>query len=485
MNLARCVALNKSYARIAFCLTFSLGLMSAGCSKQAAGQSKGAQTPNVTVGVPVRMPIVEWDEYVGRLTAVETVEVRARVGGYLATTNFVEGQLVKAGDILMVVDQRPFLAEVNRFEATHAASEAQLVQAKSAATQAEAEKKRSDIRRELAQKMLNRTNQLREKNAVPIEESEVREAELAQAESDVAVAVTKIDAAQSAIVAAKAAVGIAQANLDLAKLNLQYTEVRAPISGRISHNLVTKGNLVSGGTNDSTLLTTIVSVDPIHCYFDADEQAFLRYNKLAREGAGSNLREVKIPVYLALANERDGFPHWGHTDFLENRLDEQTGTIRGRAILPNKNMELTPGLFARVRIPGSPRYDAILIPDRAIATDLAEKYVLVIDGENKVRRQVVTLGPISHGLRVIRSGLKGDEQVVLSGQQKARPGMEANVKVDKITPGKELLPDQYDPVPEEKWLTPKRHTSANVMSPAANAATQAVEKQPNPTTGGR
>jgi RND family efflux transporter MFP subunit len=415
------------------------------------------------------MSIVEWDEYVGRLAPLETVEVRARVSGYLATTNFDEGQIVNAGDLLAVIDQRPFQAEVHRTEANLSAAKAMLGQSQSAAAQAEAEKKNAVIREALAQKRLRRSDQLRQQNATTIEDFDVRSSEFEQAQADVVVADAGIDAAKAAIVAAQAAVGVAQANLDLAKLNLQYTEVRSPITGRISRRYVTEGNLVSGGTNDSTLLTTIVSVDPIHCYFDADEAAFLKYVRLAREGARPSSRDVRNPVYVALANEEGGFPHLGHMDFVENRLDEETNTIRGRAILPNKNLDLTPGLFARVRIPGSPAYEAVLIPDRAIGTDQAEKFVYVVDDQNKVARTGVTLGSISHGLRVIRSGLTGSEKVVLSGLQRIRPGAEVDVEMDTIVPGKESLPDEYHPVPEDQWLIPKRKMAANVWVPESAA----------------
>lgn len=447
-----------------------VGLLSliSGCNQTTAAKTQ-APPVAVTASVPVKMPIVEWDEYVGRLAPVETVEVRARVSGYLSSLNFQEGQLVKAGDVLIIIDQRPFQAAINQNEATLASSQAQLIQAKSAADEAEAELKRVQIRRDLAQKNWDRSDRLRRENAVALEVFDAREAELALADSELGVAAIKIKSAQSAVVAAEANVGIAQANLDLAKLNLEYTEIRAPISGRISYFNVTKGNLVSGGTNDSTLLTTIVSTDPIHCYFDTDERAFLKYVRLAREGQRKGLRDVRDPVYLALADERDGFPHKGYTDFLENRMDQETGTIRTRAILPNKDNELTPGLFARVRVPGSPRYDGILIPDRAVGTDLAEKFVFVVDKDNKVRRQIITLGPISHGLRVVRTGLTGDERVIVSGQQRARPGESVTVTLEEIVPGKESLPDEYEPVPESEWLIPKREAAANTETQPSTA----------------
>ena len=436
-----------------------------GCSQLTKPKSNAKALTRVVVAKPVVLAIVEWDEFVGRLAPIESVQVRARVSGYLATTSFEEGQLVRAGDIIAVIDQRPFLAEVSRNEANMDAANALLIQAKAAVAQSEAEKERAKIRRNLTKKQLDRNEELRKKNATAIQDFEISEAEYEQAEAELIVASSRVDSSEATIVAANAALKIAQANLDLAKLNLQYTEVRSPIDGRISNRRVTEGNLVSGGTNDSTLLTTVVSLDPIHCYFDADEKTFLKYVQLAREGKRPSSRDVRNPVYVALANEQVGFPHQGHMDFVENRLDEETGTIRGRAILPNGNLDLTPGLFARVRLPGSPRYDATLIPDKAIGTDQADKFVLTVDESDMVVRKVVTLGPISHGLRIIRTGLDGTERVVLSGQQRARPGTEVAVSVEEVTPGKELLPDEYEPVSQENWLTPKRSAAANVALP--------------------
>lgn len=446
----------------------STAIITSGCTKPVAANSAAAAPkpkPAVVVARPVVMPIVEWDEFVGRLEAIETVEVRSRVSGYLAATSFEEGQLVRAGDVLAVIDQRPYLSEVSRSRANLEEARAQLGQAKSAVAQAEAEGKRSSIHRDLAKKQHDRNTVLIKQKATALQDFEISEAELAQSEADVIVAKSRIESAQSTVTAAQATVNIAQANLELAELNLQYTEIRAPIDGRISSRYVTEGNLVSGGTNDATLLTTIVSLHPIHCLFDADEATFLRNVQLSRDGKLPSSREVRYPVYLALSNERDGYPHIGHMDFIDNRIDQHTGTIRGRAILPNDDFHLTPGLFARVRVPGSPRYEAILIPDKAIGTDQAEKFVLTIGQDQKVLRKTVTLGPMSHGLRVIRTGLTGDESVVLGGLQRAKPGVEVVATTETITPGNELLPDDVQPVPQDKWLTPKRSTAGNVQIP--------------------
>ena len=449
-----------------------------GCSgkNREKSEDKPKALPAVVVAKPVELAIVEWDEFVGRLSPIESVQVRAMVSGYLATTKFEEGQLVKAGDVIAVIDQRSFVAEVSRNEANMDAANAMLIQAKAAVAQAIAEKDRVQIRLSLTKKQLDRNEELRKKNATAIQDFEISEADYEQAEAELIVANSRVDSAEATIAAAEAAMNIAKANLDLAKINLEFTEVRAPIDGRISNRRVTEGNLVSGGTNDSTLLTTIVSLDPIHCYFDADEKTYLKYVQLAREGKRMSSREVRNPIYLALANEQVGFPHEGQMDFVENKLDDETGTIRGRAILSNSDLDLTPGLFARVRLPGTPRYDAILVPDQAIGTDQADKFVLTVDESNKVVRKVVTLGPISHGLRVIRTGLDGTERVILSGQQRARPGNEVTVTDKVVTPGTELLPDQYEPIPREKWLTPKRSVAGNVAIPSQiNEAIEATQ----------
>jgi RND family efflux transporter MFP subunit len=477
-RLVRKVSKTKSLVSLLLLSTVGVGWAQFGCSNSAKPKAIAKPMTAVVVAKPIVMPIVEWDEFVGRLEPIESVQVRARVSGYLASTNFEEGQMVRAGDIIAVIDQRPFQAEVSRSEANVDAANALLVQAKAAVAQSVAERERVNIRRSLAKKQFDRNDELRKKNATAIQDFEVSEADYAQAEAELIVANSKVDSAESTVVAAKAAMNIARANLELAKLNLQYTQVRAPIDGRISNRRVTEGNLVSGGTNDSTLLTTIVSLDPIHCYFDADEKTFLKYVQLAREGKRPSSREVRNPVYLALTNELVGFPHQGHMDFVENRLDEETGTIRGRAILPNTNFDLTPGLFARVRLPGSPRYSAILVPDKAIGTDQAEKFVLTVDDSNKVLRKLVSLGPISHGLRIIRSGLDGSERVILSGQQRAKPGTEVTVTTQEVTPENEVLPDEYEPVSQENWLTPKRNAAGNVVVPTTSQESNANSSEP-------
>ncbi|MCI0453548.1 MAG: efflux RND transporter periplasmic adaptor subunit [Candidatus Dadabacteria bacterium] len=343
--------------------------------------------------------LIEWDEYTGRLEAVESVEVRARVSGYLQSINFKEGAIVKKGNLLFVIDPRPYKAELDR---------------------AEAELKVAKARLELAKNDLARAKKLLTVRAISEEEADTRSA--------------NVNVAQATLEQAKASV-------EAARLNVEFTQVTAPITGRISRELVTEGNLINGGTG-GTLLTTIVSLDPIYCYAEADEQAFLKYIRLAREGTRLSSREVQNPAYLALADE-EGFPHKGYIDFVNNRLDPDTGTITGRAIFPNPDLTLTPGLFARIRIPGSGKYNAILLPDEAIGSDQSQRFVMIVNKENTTEYRKVELGPIVNGLRIIREGLKPEDWVIVKGVQRVMPGVKVDPQKEKITPKDEnfLTPD--------------------------------------------
>jgi RND family efflux transporter MFP subunit len=375
----------------------------------------------------------------------------------LHSIHFDEGNIVKEGDLLAVIDPRPFVAERNRTQADLEQAKARVAQSKEQLVQATAEERRSAAGLDYAKQRFERSKTLVAKSAVAQDEFELHESQLRQAQADLAAARAQIELSRAAINTAEAAVETAQAAVDIADLNLQYTRVVAPITGRVSHREVTEGNLINGGTVQSTLLTTIVSLDPIHVYFDADEQAFLKYTRLAMEGKRQSSRDVKNPVYIALADERNGYPHQGHMDFVDNRLDPNTGTMRGRAIFRNADLALTPGLFARLRLPGSAPYEAVLAPDSAIGSDQSVKYVLVVDAENKVRRQPVEVGPMSHGLRVVRSGLVGSERIVLRGLQRVRPGTSVTPIVEAIkSSGDNGLPDSYTPVPKEEWIALKQ-----------------------------
>jgi len=433
-------------------------------------------TIDVKVVVPLTKRTVEWDEYTGRLEPIEFVEIRARVGGYLQSIHFVEGRIAEKEDLLCVIDPRPFAAEVKRAEALLREAEAKQSQARSAVAQSDAEKKEMSARLTLEQRRMQRAESLIANKSISREEYQTRESELLQATAAVESANSKIAAAQAAIAAATAAIGTAEAALETAKLNLFYTEIRAPVRGRVSKRVVSEGNLVSGGTADSTLLTTIVSLDPIHCYFDADESAFLKYQRLAAEGKRASSRDVKNPVYIGLADERPRFPHHGHMDFVDNRLDPNTGTMRGRAILRNTDLSLTAGLFARLRLPGSAAYDAILIPDLAVSSDQSEKFVYVVDVDGSIRRQNIQTGPKAHGLRVVRHGLQGSEHIIVQGLQRVRPGLKAKATLEKLKlRDEEGLPDDYQPVPESEWI-PRSPPAAAVQRGGAPNSSAAAEK---------
>jgi membrane fusion protein, multidrug efflux system len=325
---------------------------------------------------------------------VETVEVRARVNGYLDSTHFKEGAIVKKGDLLFVIDPRPYQADLDNAEAALKLARARL---------------------ELAQNNQARAKKLLSARAISQEEADTRA-------SDERVA--------------RATVEQSEASVQTAKLNVEFTRVTAPISGRISRKLVTEGNLINGGTG-GTLLTTIVSLDPIYCYAEADEQSFLKYTRLAREGKRPSSREVRNPAYLSLADET-GFPHKGYIDFVDNRLDSNTGTITGRGVFTNPDLTLTPGLFARVRIPGSGKYKAILLPDEAIVSNQSQKYLFVVNDKNTVEQRSVKLGPIVGGLRIIREGIKPQDWVIVNGVQRARPGAIVDPQKKNITVNKDL-----------------------------------------------
>lgn len=348
-----------------------------GCKSDA--QAPAPPPPTVSVAQPLSKAVTDWDEFTGRLEAVQTVEVRARVSGYLQSVHFKDGAIVNKGDLLFVIDPRPYEAILN---------------------QAKAEVTRNKFRLELARNNVERAERLFKSRAISAEELDTRTQEERQA-------IASLEAAKAAV--------------EAAQLNIEFTRVTAPIKGRVSRQLVTEGNLVSGGTEGSTLLTTIVSLDPIHIYFTADERAYLRYARLAQSGARPSSRDVANPVKLQLADESDS-EHEGKMDFVDNRIDAATGTAQGRAIFPNPDLLLIPGLFAKVRLLGEGPYQALLIPDEAIGTDQSQKFVFVIDEQNVAKRQTVVPGRMEGLLRVIREGLKGDERIVVDGLQRVRAG---------------------------------------------------------------
>jgi len=358
-----------------------VGALLTGCGKKA---SPTAPPPVVSVIQPVEREVVEWDEYTGRLEAPESVEIRARVSGYLDKVHFKEGKEVKKGDVLFTIDPRPYQAEYDRAEAEHQRAESQADLAKSDAERA--------------------------KNLIATK----------------AISQEDFDTKTKTFAAALAALKAAHAAVDSAKLNLEFTEVRSPIDGRTSRAEVTAGNLVSGGAG-ATLLTTVVSQDPLYCYVDVDERSVLKYLQLRREGKRQSALDKPIPVEMALADET-GYPHKGFTDFVDNKIDPTTGTLHCRGVFPNPERALGPGFFARMRIPGSGRYLALLIPDRALGSDQSQKFVYVVNAEKKVEYRQVKIGPMIDGLRVVKEGLKPGEQIIVEGLLRVRPGIVVDAK---------------------------------------------------------
>lgn len=434
-----------------FVISFSIATLAliAGCQQDAA-VPPDRPDPTMTVAQPVQKQIVEWDAYTGRLEAVDFVEVRARVSGYLQSVHFDEGQVVTKGDLLFIIDPRPFEAELNGAQAALRQAESQQQQAKAQLEEAKAQKLQADAGLALADARVKRTRDLQLRDAITQEEVDQREAEFLQAQANVEAAKAGISSAAAAISTAEASVESARAQVQVAQLNLDYTRVLAPVTGRISGKGVTEGNLVSGGTATSTLLTTITSVAPIYCNFDANEQEVLKYIRLALSGKRESSRVAKNPVFLGLVDEQ-GFPHQGHMDFVDNRFDADTASMRARCVFPNDDEVLVPGMFARIRIPGSAAYQAVLIPDSAVGTDQSSQYVYIV-ADGMIERRSVSLGPIVDGLRVVRDGLAGNESLVIEGLLQARPGMQVQTKEGMIEVVEDGLPDDYEPLPPERWI---------------------------------
>ncbi len=358
-----------------------------------ATKSKGSTpppAPELTVSQPIARDIIEWDEYLGRFDAVEEVKMQARVSGYLTNVNFTDGQNVNAGDLLFTIDPRPF--------------ERALEQAKAQLDQTKVQVSNAALDVDRGRPLLKR--EIISRKTFDDRENLVREAE--------------------------AAVKVAEARVKTAELELSFTRILAPISGRIGRALVTPGNFVSGGGTDSgsTILTTIVTQDPIYIYFDVSENNALKYQRLAGSNSSGGSGLVGAAVGVGLPDE-EGFPHDVKLDFLDNRLDVGTGTLRARAVVPNATGLLSPGMFARVRLQGSPEYEAVLLPDEAIGTDQTSRYVWVVGPDDIPVRKTVKLGPIIDGLRVVRKGVEPDDWVVTKGQQRIRPHMKI---VPKKTP---------------------------------------------------
>jgi multidrug efflux system membrane fusion protein len=375
-------------------------------SEAAKPQTVAAAPTPVTVAAVVQRSVIEWDDFSGRVEAIEYVEIRPRVAGTIDAVHFREGQLVRKGDPLFTIDPRPYEAELARAEAEKAQAQAAL---------------------ELAQTELERTRRLADEHAVARRE---------------------LDQRSSAVLEADARLKATEAALMTARLNLQYTAITAPVSGRVSRAEITTGNLVGAGLN-TPALTTLVSVSPMYVNFEIDEQTFQRY---AAHGAAGNSNVERIPVSIGLSNE-EGYPHKGQLQAFDNRVDTASGTIRVRAVVNNASNMLTPGMYARVRIGGGGTKPALLIDDKAVGTDQDKKYVMVVGDDNKATYRSVVLGPVIDGKRVVRSGLQAGEKIIVNGLQRVRPNdMVAPVVVGETPPQAHLKTSQLKDKPPRKTV---------------------------------
>jgi membrane fusion protein, multidrug efflux system len=360
--------------------SLALGALALTSCGESQNRAAAPPPPAVTVANPVKRTVIDQDEYVGRFVAVDSVEIRARVSGYLEKIHFEDGQTVKQGDLLFTVDKRPFQASLDQAKANLAQAKANLA---------------------FAESDLARGTQL------------VREKTITEQTFDQRTQAKRV---------AEASVQAQEAAVQQASLDLQFTELRAPVGGRIGDRRVSPGNLVTGGTTGTTtLLATIVSTDPIRFEFTFDEAAYLRYQRLSNQGQDVTSREGSVYVSLRLIDEND-FVHPGRLDFVDNVIDRASGTIRGRAEFSNPAGLFTPGMFARIRVPGSPAYPALLLPDVAIGSEQARKYVLVVGSDNVARPKYVVLGDLFDGLRVVKDGIAAEDRIIVNGVARVRPG---------------------------------------------------------------
>lgn len=389
--------------RTTLVLAFST-LLIAGCNEDKQKPPEAAGAMPVKVGSAVKKHLTEWDEFTGRFRASERVEVRARVSGYLSEVRFADGQRVHKDDVLFVIDQRPFKIALDRADAAY----------------------------ELARKVYERAKVLRESKAISQQELETREQEFRSA----------------------------KAALDEARLNMEFTEVKAPVSGRTSRRMVDVGNLVNGNDAGATLLTTVVSEDPIYFYFEASEQDLLKYTRLDKSGERESSRTNHRPLYVKLQDEKD-FVHVGKMDFVDNEIDKETGTLEARAEFPNADGTLLPGTFGRARIAGSGDYEATLVPDDIIGTNQTQKFVYVVNADNVLEPHPVTLGPLhENNMRIIRNGLKPEDKIVMGGITMLHPGMKVS------------------PMPMEQAAAAGMPAAPVAAQPAEKPAEAAPEKKP-------
>ena len=395
-------------------LAAALAVVLAGCGRsQATGKPAAPPPPEVTVAGVIAKPLRDWEEFSGRLQAVDSVEIRPRVSGFIDSVQFTEGARVKKGQLLFRIDPRPFQAEVNRLAA--------------------------EVRRSRSQSSLAASNHDRGKRLVAQH------------------MISQQDFDQLATTASTSSddIGAAVAALETARLNLEFTEVRSPIDGRVSRALITAGNLVS----NTSVLTTVVSDNPVYAYFDADEQTYLKFSSHKASPEGS--RGGQDSVFMGLIDE-EGYPHTGHLDFVDNQVDPQSGTIRGRAVFENKDGRFTPGLFARIKLVGGDVKDTILIDERAVGTDLGKKFVLALKSDNTLEYRPVTLGASVDGLRVVNSGLAASDVIVINGLQHVKPGI-------AVTPTKTAMDGDRAGVAQLAAPEAPKTVAAARVSPAAHS----------------
>jgi multidrug efflux system membrane fusion protein len=383
----------------------SIFLAAGGCKKKAAPQQAALPVNVVTV---IEKEVNEWDEFTGRLDPVESVEIRPRVSGYITEIHFEAGAIMKKGDLLYVIDPRPYQADFDR---------------------AAAEVDRMDAQLKLSQIELNRAKELRDKNTISASE---------------------FDQKAATYQGAAAAKSSAEAAKNSAALNLEFTQIKSPVDGRVSDQRITVGNLVQPGAGPESVLTTVMSIDPIYAKVDADENAILKYVKLAEEGKRVSARTAKIPAWVELGNETD-FPHEGYVDFVDNRLDPGTGTIRARVVLKNWNPNfITPGFFVRVRVAGATPYRAALVADRVISSQQGLKYAFVVKPDNTIERRNLETGSLFEGKRIVKNGLKDGEKVVSTRLQLLQAGMKVTPVPEETAAGGQAAKASATPSPAGK-----------------------------------
>ncbi len=399
---------SQIFSRKFILIALGIGLIGGGVishNSQVKAAAVAAMPPAaVTVESVIEKSVIEWDDFSGRVEAVEYVEIHPRVSGTIDVIHFSEGQLVKKGDLLFTIDPRPFQAEVARADAEKAAASAAV---------------------ELAKTELERTRRLLDEHAV---------------------AQRELDERNNTFLNANAQLKAAEAALMTAQLNLQYTAITAPVSGRVSRAEITVGNLVGTGLN-SPALTTLVSVSPVYVNFEIDEQTYSHY---LANGAAGNSNVDHIPVSIGL-NSEEGYPHQGYIKSFDNRLDTASGTIRVRAVFDNKDNSLTPGMYAKVRTGGSGQKVALLIDDKAVGTDQDKKFVMVVGADNKATYRTIVLGPMVDGMRIVRSGLEKGEQIIVDGLQRVRPN-------DVVAPSVVASPAQA-----ANAIEPNEKTASNIQ----------------------